>query len=184
MPFWEMRFGGRPVTSSPFSHTCPDVGRSTPVRQLKNVLLPAPLGPMIARISPRGTSMLTLLSAVSPPKRTVSPSVRRIGPPAPRPPRPSERRGGGRRRSTTPPSLGELAGRREDGLLLRDHLHDLVLAALDLEDELAEEGLVVFLAQGLVALREVVARLDLEALQRLDQLRGVLAAPEARLLHA
>ncbi len=59
-----------------------------------------------------------------------------------------------------------------------------MLAPLDLEDELAEEGLVVFLAQGLVALREVVARLDLEALQRLDQLRGVLAALEARLLHA
>ena len=28
-------------------------GRSTPVRQLKNVLLPAPFGPMMARISPR-----------------------------------------------------------------------------------------------------------------------------------
>ena len=29
------------------------MGRSTPVRQLKNVLFPAPFGPMIARISPR-----------------------------------------------------------------------------------------------------------------------------------
>src|SRR5499426_3015232 len=79
MPFWEIRFGGRPVTSSPFRSTRPEVGRSTPVRQLKKVLLPAPLGPMTARISPRATSKLTPLSAVSPPKRTVSPSVRRAG---------------------------------------------------------------------------------------------------------
>ena len=46
-----------------------------------------------------------------------------------------------------------------------------------------EEGLVIFLAQGLVALREVVALLDLETLERLDQLHGVLAAVELRFLH-
>ena len=79
MPFCEMRLGGSPVMSSPLKRMRPEVGRSTPVRQLKNVLLPAPFGPMMARISPRCTSKLTLLSAVSPPKRTVRPSVRRIG---------------------------------------------------------------------------------------------------------
>ena len=74
MPFCEMRLGGRPAMSSPLKMTRPAVGRSTPVRQLKNVLLPAPLGPMMARISPRWTSKLTLLSAVRPPKRMVRPS--------------------------------------------------------------------------------------------------------------
>src|SRR5216683_74621 len=90
----------------------------------------------------------------------------------------------GRRRSTAPPSLGELAGRREDRLFLRHHLDDVVLAALDVEDELVQEGLVIVLAERLVALGEVVARLDLQALERLDQLRAVLAPLEARLLDA
>src|ERR1700738_3101700 len=57
----------------------PEDGRNTPVRQLKNVLLPAPLGPMTARISSRASSKFTWLSAVNPPKRTVRSSVRRIG---------------------------------------------------------------------------------------------------------
>ena len=53
MPLREMRSGGSPVMSSPLNRMRPEVGRSTPVRQLKNVLLPAPFGPMMARISPR-----------------------------------------------------------------------------------------------------------------------------------
>ena len=61
----------------------PEVGRNTPVRQLKNVLLPAPLGPITARISPRCTAKLTWFSAVSPPKRIVSASVRSSGSAAP-----------------------------------------------------------------------------------------------------
>src|SRR4029434_1344323 len=65
--------------SSPLNTMRPLVGRSTPVRQLKNVDFPAPLGPMIPRISPRGTEMLTLLTAARPPNRTVSDSVLRIG---------------------------------------------------------------------------------------------------------
>ena len=75
----EIRLGGSPVMSSPLSRMRPEVGRSTPVRQLKNVLLPAPFGPMMARISPRWISKLTLLSAVRPPKRIVRPSVRSTG---------------------------------------------------------------------------------------------------------
>ena len=53
----------------------PEVGRSTPVRQLKNVLLPAPFGPMMARTSSRATSKLTADSAANPPKRTDNSSV-------------------------------------------------------------------------------------------------------------
>ena len=78
MPFCEMRLEGRPVMFSPLRMMRPAVGRMTPVRQLKNVLLPAPFGPMIARISPRATSKSTPLSAARPPKRTVRPSVRRV----------------------------------------------------------------------------------------------------------
>src|SRR5512145_36436 len=180
MAFCEIRCGGRPVISSPSNRMRPPEGRITPVRQLKNVDLPAPLGPMMARISPRRTVRLTPFNAVRPPNRTVSPSVWRMGPETPRPsaagaPVPATRD------SVT---LGELACGREDGLLLRDHLHDAVLAALDLEDELAQEGLVVLLAQRLVALREVGPFLDLEALERRDQLHAVGAALEAGLLDA
>ena len=79
MPFREIRSEGRPVMSSSLRTIRPLLGRSTPVRQLKNVLLPAPLGPMIARISLRATSKLTSDNALSPPKRTERASVRRIG---------------------------------------------------------------------------------------------------------
>ena len=57
----------------------PLLGRSTPVRQLKKVLLPAPFGPMMARTSSRATSKLTSDSAARPPKRTDKSSVLRIG---------------------------------------------------------------------------------------------------------
>src|SRR5712664_2520909 len=50
-------------------------------------------------------------------------------------------------------TLGECAGRREDRRLLGDDLHNPVLAVTDLEDELANEGLVVVLAERLVSLR-------------------------------
>src|SRR5215813_2210506 len=125
MPRREIRSGGRPAMSAPPKRMRPLVGRRTPVRQLKNVLLPAPFGPMIARISPRGTAKLTLLSAVSPPNRTVSPSVRSIGS-EDSPPRLLVATGANvtsDRNWAGPPSdrsgLGELAGRRQDGLVLR-----------------------------------------------------------------
>src|SRR5205809_8051806 len=81
-PLWETLFGGSPATSSPFRRIRPDVGLSTPVRQLKKVDLPAPFGPMMARISPRSMEMLTLLTDVKPQKCLVSHFVRRLGPTA------------------------------------------------------------------------------------------------------
>src|SRR5262245_6735406 len=158
----EIVWGGRPVMSSPRKTIWPLEGFNTPVRQLKNVDLPAPLGPMIPRISPAGTASETLLRAVNPPNRTVSCSVRRIG--------------------AVPVTLRELACRGNQGLFLRDHLEELVLAILDREDELAQERLVVFLAERLVALGEVVALLDLHPFEGLDELHRVLAPAEARLL--
>src|SRR5438132_6504424 len=74
-----MAWGGSPAMSSPLNTIRPLVGRSTPVRQLKKVDFPAPFGPMIPRISPRDTEMVTLLTAARPPNRTVSDSVLRMG---------------------------------------------------------------------------------------------------------
>ena len=48
MPLREIALEGRPVISSPSNMIWPPLGRSTPVRQLKKVLLPAPFGPMMA----------------------------------------------------------------------------------------------------------------------------------------
>src|SRR5262245_60535177 len=180
MPFCEIRLGGSPAMSSPFNMIRPEVGRSTPVRQLKNVLLPAPFGPMIARISPRRISKLTLSSAVSPPKRTVSPSVRNMA--SGSPPRPVS---GGEAVATdaTACTLGELATGWEEGLFLLHHLCDLGLAPLYLEDELTQKRLMVLLAEHLVALREIIALLHFQAFERCDQFVRVLAAAELGLLH-
>src|SRR6266436_10273 len=181
MPFWEIRLEGSPAMFSPLNRIRPSVGRRTPVRQLKKVLLPAPFGPMMARISPRRISKSTLSSAVSPPKRTVRPSVRRTGATAP-----SRTASAGKATATdvSACTLGELAGWREDRLLLWNCLEDPGLAILHVEDELADEGLVILLAQHLVALREVVPFFHFESLERLDQLHRVFAAAELRFLHA
>ena len=57
--FWNVRampamttLRGRGGSTLPLSRTSPSVGRYMPVRQLKNVVLPAPLGPMSPTISP------------------------------------------------------------------------------------------------------------------------------------
>src|SRR5262245_21828385 len=165
--------------SRPSNTMRPAVGRSTPVRQLKNVDLPAPFGPMPARSSPRRTSTETSRSAASPPNWTDSPSVRRMtGAPAPR------RTSSGATGAAVTVTLCELARDGDDGPVLRDDVQDAVLAAAQLEEELAEERLVVLPAQGLVALGEVVPLLHLQAFQGFDELHRVLAAPESGLLHA
>src|SRR6266516_6002110 len=58
---------------SPAKTTSPASGLSTLVIKLKTVDLPAPLGPMMARISPGSTVMSTLSTATSAPNRRVSP---------------------------------------------------------------------------------------------------------------
>ena len=64
---------------APSSTTRPLVGRYRPVRQLKNVVLPAPLGPISPMISPRWTVKFTESTAVRPPNRMVTFSAARIG---------------------------------------------------------------------------------------------------------
>src|SRR5262249_17994191 len=60
------------VTSRPAKRTRPEVGRRSPVRQLKNVDLPAPLGPMSPSTSPSLTATEALSTALKAPKAIVS----------------------------------------------------------------------------------------------------------------
>src|SRR5579863_2835495 len=175
MPFCETRSGVRPVMSSSPKRIRPAVGRSTPVRQLNNVLFPAPFGPMTARNSPRPSSKLTPFKAVRPPKRTVRSSARRTGAAVPRPLSAEGRLSG---KEPTINLRGHLAHRRIDGLVGRYRLEEMIFAAVDLVDELRHERLMVFFAEEFVALREIVPRLHFQAFERRNQLVRVLAARE------
>ncbi|MNE57379.1 hypothetical protein D3C80_1523410 [compost metagenome] len=61
-----------PLMRSPLNSTSPLLGESTPDNWLNRVLLPAPLGPIRARISPAWMSRLMSLLATKPPKRLVT----------------------------------------------------------------------------------------------------------------
>src|SRR3954447_1089697 len=56
----------------PWNSTSPDVGAYTPVIALKQVVLPAPFGPIRPRISPGRMSNDTSSSATTPPNRIVT----------------------------------------------------------------------------------------------------------------
>ena len=75
MPRLMIRCGGSPPISRPSKRIDPALGASAPDSTLKIVLLPEPLGPISPRISPWVTENETLLTAVNPPKRRVSPST-------------------------------------------------------------------------------------------------------------
>ncbi len=83
--FWKVRpipraaieCGACPVMSSSPSITCPEDGLYRPVRTLKKVVFPAPLGPMRETIPPSGIVKSTSRTAIRPPKRTVIFSARR-----------------------------------------------------------------------------------------------------------
>ena len=63
------RFSGEVrVTSWPWNKMRPEVGGKNPLIRLKNVVLPAPLGPMMARSSPGGTVSETESTATRLPK--------------------------------------------------------------------------------------------------------------------
>src|SRR3954471_22206388 len=75
MPRLMIRCGARPEISVPPNFIDPADGGKAPDRILKIVLLPEPFGPIRPRISPRSTLNDTLLTAVKPPKRFISPST-------------------------------------------------------------------------------------------------------------
>src|SRR4029450_14005784 len=64
---------GRRVMSRPAKRMVPVSGRRLPVSWLTKVVLPAPLGPIRAWISPGRTSIETLSVAIRPPKRLIRP---------------------------------------------------------------------------------------------------------------
>src|SRR5213593_4251892 len=74
-----------PVTSRSLKRTLPASGRRCPVMRLKRVVLPAPLGPMMALIDPRGTLKLTPPTARKPSKLLRSLVTSSTGCPLPRP---------------------------------------------------------------------------------------------------
>src|SRR5690606_15750347 len=63
--------GDMPVTSMPWNSMLPSLGGMAPATRLKKVVLPAPLGPMMALILPASKVTLTSLTAARPPKRLV-----------------------------------------------------------------------------------------------------------------
>src|SRR6266498_2249762 len=74
-----------PVTSRSLKRTLPASGWRWPVMRLKRVVLPAPLGPMMALIDPRGTVKLTPLTAWKPSKLLRSPVTSSTRRPSPHP---------------------------------------------------------------------------------------------------
>src|SRR4051812_12799593 len=68
MPSRQTSWGATPVMSRPSSSTAPASGCRWPVIRLKNVVLPAPLGPMMAAIWPATTVRLTPPTARKPSK--------------------------------------------------------------------------------------------------------------------
>src|SRR5688500_14348218 len=68
MPSRQTSWGDTPVMSRPSSSTAPASGRTWPVMRLKNVVFPAPFGPMMAAIWPGATVRLTPPTARNPSK--------------------------------------------------------------------------------------------------------------------
>src|SRR5918911_4170455 len=66
MPSRQTSCGATPVMSRPSSRTAPASGLRCPVIRLKNVVLPAPFGPMMAAIWPGATATLTPPTATKP----------------------------------------------------------------------------------------------------------------------
>src|SRR5215470_9381231 len=71
-PSWARASGGRRVTSVSAKDTEPAVTGRSPVRQLKNVDLPAPLGPIRPRMSPSSTATEASSTALKAPNALVT----------------------------------------------------------------------------------------------------------------
>src|SRR5215470_8167429 len=125
--------------SSPSKTIEPRVGRRKPVKRLKQVVLPAPLGPIRPTISPLSTVRSTRLTAASPPKSRVSWRVSR------RATKSGRRARRGRRGGPPPPELRELpgqgdetAGQEQDRQQHRDREEDRLVGAA--AERLGEQG--------------------------------------------
>src|ERR1700730_7255584 len=81
IPRRQRSWGAIPVTSRSLNTIRPSSGSMCPVIRLKRVVLPAPLGPMHARIEPRGPVNDTPPTAMKPPKFLESPRTSSTGGP-------------------------------------------------------------------------------------------------------
>src|SRR6478736_5461372 len=79
MPVCANSCAGIPVMSLPIKKICPALGANAPESVLKNVLFPAPLGPMMEVSMPGRICTLTLVSALNPPKRLLTFLVSMMG---------------------------------------------------------------------------------------------------------
>src|ERR1043165_9369739 len=79
MPTCAISWRGTLSSERPSSSIAPHSHVDSRLRQLNNVVFPAPFGPIRPRISPRLTSNETSLSATIAPKRTVTPRMRSSG---------------------------------------------------------------------------------------------------------
>src|SRR5213594_3156978 len=77
MPSSARRYAGACVISRPWKKMRPPETRSAPLTRLKNVVLPAPFGPMSPTISPSSAANSTSLTATRPPNSLRSCSVRK-----------------------------------------------------------------------------------------------------------
>src|SRR3977135_4530019 len=77
-PMRAMVEGRAPVISAPLKNICPRVGERKCVSRLKQVVLPAPLGPISAWMRPRLTLRLTSLTATKPLNSFLRPRVSRM----------------------------------------------------------------------------------------------------------
>src|SRR6185437_5672511 len=75
MPTAARRCGGSRVISRPSNQIVPASGMTSPWSCAMSVVLPAPLGPITAWISPVFTDRLTLSDAASPPNRFDNPTT-------------------------------------------------------------------------------------------------------------
>ena len=77
-PMRAIAAGPTPVMSRPLKKICPAVGARKLVNRLKQVVLPAPFGPIRAWMSPRRTRRDTPRTAVNPLNSLVSPRLSRM----------------------------------------------------------------------------------------------------------
>src|SRR5205823_5107687 len=124
-----------------------EAGRIRPEMVLSSVVLPAPLGPTSATISPSPTSRLTPSRAVAWPSRPTSsrtPRITRTAPPGPGTPRSPRGRGGSPRaaaqRFRRPPRRRRQAYAHERGAGGRPHRRLLAPGAADPERGFGEAG--------------------------------------------
>ena len=67
MPIRDTLYAGTLFSEVPLKDQVPSLGRSKPVSRLKKVVLPAPLGPISAVMTPRWISTCCTSTAVRPP---------------------------------------------------------------------------------------------------------------------